>query len=468
MTDAVLVYAINRTDAWWRHIAASLGFAQHHVVTDIRGAGDSDVIDAFYGEYRRQRRLPAPSAAVLTADEVADVVARCRVLRWLPANQAHCMVVAMEHAFSAVLDQTRPSLVLSFPIDRYVSDVLERLACKRGIPYVELTVSLISGMCMLMYRGQLLKTGPAPAREVLQQHVSTIANPSFTPSYVQTTQRYTAARWLKIFSYFRVRGWAFRAISWLKRDPVNLHYTDAQAFLGHKPRLSDLAVLDLIDWNWRDRLAPFAQDRRVFLGLQLFPEASIDYWLANLELIDYEDLVVDAARAYADAGWLVLVKDHPSQFGFRQRGLIDRLLGIPNVVFLPYDVSGNEVVSLTGANFTLTGTLGLQSALLGRKSVASPTYYVTTPDFVTFDRRSDVAGLPARTLAAPPPSLLERQHRVIAHLLQGSFEGDFFSFRGFQSREPASGATLLAKRLGERLRELLAQRTHPVFHRPPS
>ena len=54
-------------------------------------------------------------------------------------------------------------------------------------------------------------------------------------------------------------------------------------------------------------------------GLQLFPEASIDYWLRNVELIDHDNLVVDAARSFSEQGFLVLVKDHPSQFGFRQR-----------------------------------------------------------------------------------------------------------------------------------------------------
>lgn len=458
-SETILIYAINRTDAWWKYVGEHLGFEHHLVVSDIRGAGDCDVITDFYAEYARQLAYPDIRPICFSDEDVRDIIARCRLLRWLPVKQARCMVASMEYAFTQVLDRVRPTMVLSFPIDRYVSDVLDRLATRRGIPYLELTASLVSGMSMLMHRGQLVKVDSAPSPELVQEQVRTIANPSFTPSYVTTATRYTKLRWLKTFFYFRLRGLAFKVISWIKRDPVNLHYLDAQAFLGHKPRLSDLRVFDLIDWQWRDRLALFPKSRRVFFGLQLFPEASIDYWLANIDLIDYENLLVDAAQAFSEAGYLVMVKDHPSQFGFRQCGLLDRLLAVPNVSLLPYEISGNEVVSLVDTNFTLTGTLGLQSALLGLRSITSPTYYATSEDFVTFNSRESVAHLPEIVAnwqqSTPLPS---RQHRVLSHLLQGSFAGEFFSFRHFKRSSPDPSAKILAEQLGRRLKAMLSNK----------
>lgn len=454
--DTVLVYAINRTDKWWKFIAENLGFPRHVVVSDVRGAADRDVVDDFNVAYKRQFAYSDIQTLTFTEAEVRDVIARCRLLRWLPPKQARSMVAAMEEAFSKVLDETHPKVVVSFPIDRYVSDVLERLAQRRGIPYVELTASLVSGMCMLMHRGQLIKTSPPPSEEVLAQQIRIIANPTFTPSYINTSKRYFRIRWVRIFTYFKIRGWGFKHISWLKRDPRNLHYMDAQSFLAHKPRLRDLKVLDLIDWNWRDSLEVFPKSRRVFFGLQLFPEASIDYWLENIRLIDYENLVVRAAKAFSEQGYLILVKDHPSQFGFRQHELIDRLKAIANVVFLPYEISGNEVVSLVDANFTLTGTLGLQSALLGLKSVVSQTYYVTEGDFIHFGDSSEIEDLPSRLVSwQGVRDLPARQRNILSNLLEGSFEGDFFSFRGFHHAKSTVGALTLAQNLGWRLRTVI-------------
>lgn len=452
----VLVYAINRTDAWWQYVAANLGFTKHVVVSDVRGAADKDVVDDFNAAYRRQISLSDIQTLTFSEAEVKDIIARCRLLRWLPPRQSRSMVAAMESAFTKVLDDIRPDVVVSFPIDRYVSDVLERLARRRSIPYVELTASLVSGMCMLMYRGQLIKTSAPPSEDVLEEQIRIIANPSFTPSYVQTSTRYTRTRWLKTFTYFKVRGWGFKLISWIKRDPRSLHYLDAQSFLAHKPRLRDLRTLNLIDWNWREIVEQFPKSRRVFFGLQLFPEASIDYWLASINLIDYENLLVRAARAYSQQNYLILVKDHPSQFGFRQHELIDRLKAIPNVVFLPYEVSGNEAVSLVDNNFTLTGTLGLQSALLGLNSVVAPNYYVTEGDFIRFNDPSEIEQLPSRCATwTGVRDLPSRQRHILSSMLEGSFEGDFFSFRGFRRGQGSSGVQTLARNLGQQLRTVI-------------
>jgi hypothetical protein len=238
---------------------------------------------------------------------------------------------------------------------------------------------------------------------------------------------------------------------------LNLHYLDAQSFLAHKPRLPDVKVLGMIDKAWRDRLKAYPRERRIFFALQLFPEASIDYFLDDVELIDYEDILVEAAQAFSAAGYLILIKDHPLQFGFRQRQLLQRLLALPGSVFLPYDVNANEVLSLSGVNFTLTGTLGLQAALQGLKSVQPQSYYTVPGEFVTFDGRAEIAGLPARVAATPPcDDLHARQKRIIANLLQGSFEGDMFTFKKFDPKTPPPAARALGVNFGRRVRELMA------------
>jgi hypothetical protein len=452
----VLIYAINRTDAWWRHIGDNMGFERAVVVTDIRGAGELCVVDEFYEEYGRQRR-GAPGSAYLSPEEVDDVVARCRVLRCLPKEQARAMACAMAWAFNNVLEKTTPRVIVSFPIDRYVSDVLERLAHKRGIPHLELTASLVSGMCMLLYRGQLVKSGSEPAADIIEHHRHEIADPLFKPSYVKSATSFTLWRFLRVFFYFRLRAIAFWLISLAKRDPLNLHYVDSQSFLGHKPRLADARVLSLQDRDWRRKLEAFPRERRIFFGLQLFPEASIDYWIKKIELIDYEDVLVETAQAFSAAGYQILVKDHPLQFGFRQRGLIERLLAVPNVLFAPYEVSANEILGLVAANHTFTGTLGLQAALLGLVSVATPTYYVTPGAFVTFDGRDKVAGLPECVRRAVPPVSLEaRQRAIIKNLLEGSFPGDFFSFRGFDAKNPNPRARELADAFGRQVESCIA------------
>jgi hypothetical protein len=129
------------------------------------------------------------------------------------------------------------------------------------------------------------------------------------------------------------------------------------------------------------------------------------------------------------------------------------------VVFLPYEVSGNEAISLVDVNFTFTGTLGLQSGLLGLKSVCSPTYYVTEGDFICFGEPSEIESLPRRCNTwQPTDDLQARQRKILLHLLEGSFEGDFFSFRNFRRAQVPASVKTLARNLGEQLRVVIQRK----------
>ncbi|WP_420479198.1 hypothetical protein [Brevundimonas sp. FT23028] len=456
MSDAVLIYSIHRMEHWWRCIGDHMGYGRAVVLTDRRGAGDRWVTDDFYAalEARQAGRSTAP--ALLTAPEVADVIARCRVLRWLPVAQASAMALAMAEAMDRVLADVQPAVVTGFPIDSYVSDVLARRARARGIPYYEVTASALPGMCMLMHRGKLI-TSDAPADpEAVEARIREIAAPVFTPTYVQNLDPFTRARFLKTFWRFRLRGWVFRALSLLRRDPLNLHYLDAQSMLGHKPQLHDIRVIDMVEADWQTRVEAFPRERRVLFGLQLLPEAAIDYWVDDLDMVRHEDRLVEAATHLTAAGYLVVVKDHPLQFGFRQTELLERLKALENVVIVPYEVSGNQMLALCGVSLTATGTLGLQAGLLGLRSITADAYYVPREDdFIVVRRREELAALPDRLAHTPEPTDLHgRQARIVSHLLRGSFDADFFSFQTFDRNAPDEATAELGRRLGARLRRL--------------
>ena len=463
----LLVYAFYRTEAWWTHLARNMGFGRSVVISDERGAGDIDVVDDFYRAYELRCSAYAEEQppSELSDSEIDDVIARCRVLRWLPRAKAKAMAEAMADVMGAILDKEKPRFVMGFPIDRYVSDVLCRLAARRGILFMEMTVSAIPGMVMFMHRGRLLQHIVAPEMAEVESAVAELSAPLFVPSYVQGQSPYTGLRFLKVFTYFRMRGNFFWLLSHLKRDPLNLHHLDSQSFLGHKPSLRDIRIIRMLRKEWREAMSDFSKERRIFLGLQLFPEASIDYWIGPRELIDYEDIVAEAAEAFSTAGFLVLIKDHPLQFGFRQTGFIDRLLRIRNVVLVPYEVSGNELLDNCGANFALTGTLGLQAALRGMASVTTQTYYTSPEDFILLGRRSEIPGLPEKVAKASCCDLAARRRRIISHLLRGSFQGDFFSFRGFDPANPTESATELARVAGAMARTLLEELDSLVPHR---
>lgn len=446
----VLIYTIHRTEKWWKAVGDSLGYERAVLVSDLRGQGDHCIVDDFYRAYRQHLAAAAGQSSLLGAAEVDDVIARCRVLRCLPRNQAAAMALGMADAFASVLAAVRPAAIVSFPIDRYISDVLERVARAQGVPYFELTAGVVPETSMLLYRGRLICGKQAPPAARVEQALDIVANPAYVPTYLPADSRYTRARFLSVFSYFRLRAWAFKAISIAKRDRLNLHYVDAQAFLSHKPRLSDMSVVDMFDHDWHDLLATTPRERVLFIGLPVFPEASIDYWIEDLRLIDYERIVVEVAQAFAERGFLVLVKDHPLQFGFRQVGLLQRLRAIPNTRLVPYDVTGSYLMNKSGAHFTTTGTLGLQSALAGLQSVVTKSYYASARDFHVLETPADITSLPQRVIDAEPlegPALRERQYRIIENVVRGTIYEDLYTRSGFNG-SPSPAIAAMGRTLG--------------------
>lgn len=449
---SVLIYTIHRVEPWWAQIGRHMGYENSTTVSDLRGEGDYNVVDDFYTAYHRFYKAEASRSPLLDEAQIDDIIARCRLLRWLPVRKATAMALAMAEALEKVLDAVRPTVIVAFPMDRYVSDVLERLGAARGIPFYELTASAVPNMSMLLYRGRLITRAAEPDPALVDQIVHDIADPLFTPAYVQGAKRFTPAKWMKVFCYFRLRGWFFKGWSWLKRDPLGLHYMDAQSFLGHKPHLGDIRICNMVENDWREKIKAFPIEKRLFIGLQLFPEASIDYWIDDLPMIQHEDLLFDVAKAFIGAGYVILVKDHPLQFGFRQVALLNRLKTLPNVILVPYEVSGNEALDACGVNFTCTGTMGMQAALTGKKSITTSCYYTTPEDFIHINTRAEVAGLPARVEATDVPADLgPRQRRIITNLLKGSFVSDFFSFQGFDAANPKPTVTELGKQFGEEI-----------------
>lgn len=448
----VLAYAIHNGEPWWRGVGEHLGYEAVKIATSMRGEGDFPVVARFYPAYRRFRRSGVGGSVLMDAATVGDVIARCRVLRWLDRRKATAMVLAMAEVMDGVLTEADPVVVVSWPIDHYVSDVLARRALARGIPYFEIIGAPLFGRTLLTYRGQAVDEPTDADPAAIEAARLELAGPLFTPPLPNKARKYTLARFWKIFAYFRLRALVFKALSIVKRDPLNFHYLESQSFLGHKPRLRDHRAVTGLDEDWRARFEAAPRQKRLFIPLQVFPEASIDYWIEDVRLIEHEDLLVEVAQAFSRAGYAICVKDHPLQFGFRQMALLDRLRAIPNVAIAPYTVDSKDILALTAVTFTCTGTLAMQSAMLGLTPIATPSYCSTEEDFVLLKSRADAVRMPEIVAAfAPGTTPEERQERLAAKLYRSSFPGDYMTVVGFRAHSDHAPLAELGRNIGAAL-----------------
>jgi hypothetical protein len=455
----LVFFTIHGTTQWWKYLASRIDFADVTVLSDLRGDGDRSLVDDFY---RFIAHGDAAEVALARHGEVgcADIVQRCRVLRSIDRGLALNMIGSMTQAIERAFDDLDPDLVLTFTIDRYVMDILERMARARGVDFLEMTISIVPDEVMFLRRGRPVWLRE-PSQQAVDAAVGLLCKEDFAPVYVRNARRFSITQFWRIFIYFTMRGAFFNVWRYIKRDRFNIHYMDALKRLKHKVRLADVKALGLLDPNWQTRLAEAPRERRVFLGLQLFPEASMDYWLKPTGMLAHDDVVVRYCEVLGEAGYRIFVKDHPLQFGFRQRALFERLAKLPLVTLVPYDVPAGVLIGMCGVSVTFTGTIGFQAALAGLCSVATDPYYATEKNFVLIRSVEEIDGL-AEKLARwrPPEDLGAARREIMRHLAAISVEGDYFGWRKFDPANQAAREAVepLARSLNAHLPRFLKSR----------
>jgi hypothetical protein len=426
----IAFFTIHSTTRWWTYLGSKLDCADATVVSDLRGDGDRSLVDDFYG-FLRQGDVAQAAIMQFGEDGCADIIRRCRVLRSLDRTLAMRMIGAMARTIERAFDAVKPDLVITFTIDRYVMDVMDRVGRNRGIDFLEMTTSIFPEEVLFMRRGRLVPLWE-PDEGHVQKLTDVLCAGNFAPSYVRDAKRFTPAQFWRVYGYFALRGAYFNLLRYIKRDPQNLHYVDALKRLKHKVGMGDIAVLGLLDEGWAEKIASVPREKRVFFGLQLFPEASLDYWLRDPAMVDHDEAVLRYCEVLGAAGYRILIKDHPLQFGFRQRGLIERLVKMPEAILVPYDVPANVLIAECGVSVTFTGTIGFQAALAGLCSVVTEPYYADEPHYLHVRRFSDIDGVAQRIATwRPPADMAAARLAMVRHLARGSVPGDYFTWRNF-------------------------------------
>jgi hypothetical protein len=336
-------------------------------------------------------------------------------------------------------------------------DVMERTARRRGIDFLEMTTSIIPNQVMFMRRGRPVWLHEPPGEDI-DAAVEQLCRQDFAPAYVRDARRFSVLQFWRVFGYYALRGAFFNAWRFLRRDRYNCHYLDALKRLKHKVRLKDVAVLGLLEQAWKKKLHQLPRERRAFLGLQLFPEASMDYWLQSQAMLAHDEVVVRYCEVLGRAGYRIFVKDHPLQFGFRQRELFERLSKLSFVTLVPYDVPANLLIASCAVSVTFTGTIGFQAALAGLCSVATEPYYATGQHFLHVRDAEEIDGLPERLARwRPPEDLAAARREIMRNLAAISVEGDYFGWRKFNAEDVVARASVepLARSLNAYLPQIL-------------
>jgi hypothetical protein len=432
----VLIISFYNIDSWCRYIRDRLQVVEDvAVLSDIRGDGDISLPDRFY-RHLRHSDCVAAAVAKFGRDGVDDIIARCRTLRDLNRTLAHRMIGAMALSVDSVYSEWQPTFILSPTIDRYVFDVMARVAESRGIRYLEMTTSLVPDHFLFMRRGCMIPLRE-PNKADFRQYQPILSNLEWAPSYVDQAYKFTAINYWKNILHFHFRGHLMNLLRWVTRDPLNVRYLEALPWRGHRAGFRDQQTLSSHDPEWLKGLKSTPEEKRVFLGLQVYPESSIDYWIRDRRLIEHDNALLTIVRVLAKAGYRIFIKDHPNQFGFRLYSQMQMLASENSTTLVPYNVPGALLISECKYTLTFTGTIGFQAAMAGKNPiVVDPYYAVDSSLFIKIPDFDAIQKLPNKMLEhLAPRDLGKTQFRLMQPLLASSVPGNYYSCIKFDPRK---------------------------------
>jgi hypothetical protein len=354
-----------------------------YYLTDSPRRGVADTTALFYKNVREDRR--SPEIDDQTEDEV---IARCRLLRNLPRARASNLLHAMALSIAARFDEVRPHTVVCQLIDEYVTHLFNIIARGRGLEPTQIGPSYFNNQ---MLTTQLANGTP---RNVRMPETAEASEALQRLKDVRHRRNYT----LKDGYSFRRHCWQVLryhlklAVFWtagrLKKDPLYVHYA-ILPFLAERRRFSDYPDMKLFSSDWREKVR-LRRNRSnttvVYLPLSYSPEATIDYWIADTRMIEYEAMTLKMLRALGeDSSLLLVVKDHVHMMGMRPRNFYRELANIPSVVLVPPGEYGNEVLQEIDCVLLGGGSTGVEAMVHG-KPVATycDTSYWYGPSGATF------------------------------------------------------------------------------------
>jgi len=424
MKKKILFYAINNTFSWWKFFSDSLSDEfETLVITEHKSSKLYSLKNRFYFYYKNQQ------ISSFTKDEIDNIIDRCRVLRNIDKNKARKMVIAYEYVFEDLFKDNSYSNIISFPIDRYPMDVMNRVAKRYNIDHLEITVSVLNNFSMILKLGDIMSLPISLAKTITKQDAyDQLIDDNYQPNYVNKS-KFNMFQWLYSYTYQNLRALAFKSIMLLEKDPLSLHYLDSQMYLSHKVSLKDIRVFKFIKYNYLDIIKK--QDKtNVIIPLQLYPEASIDYWVRDMGIVDYENFLIHVIQSFSKLGYNIFLKDHPLQFGYRTTEFLEKATLIDNVFFLPYESDINYLMKFCKISFTTTGTIGLQASINGLVSFVTPSYYSNEKDFKVYSNKEEFDNhLKNINIDKITKSDLEnRRNRIVNHLHKTSFYGSILTF----------------------------------------
>ena len=363
-----------------------------------------------------------------------DFIKRCRLLRSLKKRDALLHLYSMKEAISEAFDLEKPDMVISEVIDQYLIDLIKYECDKRKIPFFGLVVSFINGYFRITSRGEKGITRDVQKSEV-DSVLHQIEQITYTPNFVSKKST-SISNFINIYkriisNWFRVPYFFFKRF--LSGQKYNYHFWASQISASNNFHL--IPAIGFADKNWKLKIRSIDKTI-IYHPLQMFPEATIEYWCTCLRDIDYEKKLIRIISSM-NSEFHFLIKEHPNVIGLRTKSLCKSLSTLNNVTIVPTNLSSNEVSEESNAILVWTGSAGFEAALRGKPvlTVCKP-YYTHGRQFMKIDENTSNSKILEHIEFNSSKLSISNKEELLKNLLSGLRPGKYINDASWTSTNP--------------------------------
>lgn len=414
----------------YREIAKNVeSSAKIDMISGFKNVDKTGFVNHYYSLLKQREPVNDSSISQEIAD---DIIARCRLLRSLDKKIAMQHIYCAHVAIAKVFENTKPDIVISETIDQYLIDLIHFECHRLNIPFVGIVISFINGYYRISAKGELNKYR-TPSNEEVDRTIRLLSESSYKPSFITKSSsshiKSAMIRWLKNtlrIPYFIVK----RRLS---GETYNYHY-----WASSVSALNDFHIVPRIflgNDKWKAYISN-SQKKTIYIPLQMFPEATIEYWCRNLEAIRYQDSLIDLVEKLSKS-YNIIIKEHPNVIGLRSPNLYDKLLKFKNVYFASMHVDSNYLIDLSDAILVWTGTAGFEAALRGKPvlTVDMP-YYAIGPKFKTISKHTPETDIDRFLKEQSGELTYAEKYALVSNLLSGLMPGKYINDSSWNPNNP--------------------------------
>lgn len=316
--------------------------------------------------------------------EKREIIARCRLLRNIKKKDALKHLDAMSLAINSVIRNEKPNLIFMQTVDNYISHMMYLISKRKNIKFIGIVTTPINNYFRITSLGECnfnKNYNKNLKYKIYKSYLKKNYVPVFNKKSISNPKKYIFLRWIR--NSIKIPFFFIKRL--VSGDYYNYH--SWSNYIISLMNFNFFFPIEPGDKKWEEKINK--KKNTIYIPLQMFPEATIDYACENIKYLDYYKNLFLFIKNHHNK-FNIVIKEHPNIMGYRPSGFYKKIKRDNRVNVIPTYVNSNLVLNKIDCVLVWTGTVGFDALIRGVPviSFCNP-YYASGKRFLKINQNTN-------------------------------------------------------------------------------